>query len=363
MSTRNAIEELPATALRPCYDIHKSYSENAERGPQLSGPMPERLWPPRAQWRDFLGFRIASPLGIPAGPLLNAKWISFATQLGYDVVTYKTIRSHAVASHPVPNVVFVNVQDSEPVATQLTKPPQQMEEISITNSFGNPSRDPDFLQQDIQLARDCLHDGQILIVSVFGTGGTVRELASDYAMAAVLAKHSGAHLIEANFSCPNLSAVEGSLYSDSQAAATIAQAIVQAIHPMPLIVKMGAFASAQQQKEVTIALARAGVRAICGINTIPMTVKKEDGTPALPGRPVGGICGNAIRPQALQFVQQGRQIIDSEKLDLALLGCGGIVLPEHFDAFLNAGADIAMTATGMMWDPYLAMRWHYLHHL
>ena len=34
------------------------------------------------------------------------------------------------------------------------------------------------------------------------------------------------------------------------------------------------------------------------------------------------------------------------------------MLPEHFDAFLEAGADIATTATGMMWDPYLALRYH-----
>jgi dihydroorotate dehydrogenase len=45
-------------------------------------------------------------------------------------------------------------------------------------------------------------------------------------------------------------------------------------------------------------------------------------------------------------------------LFLALLGCGGIMLPEHFDAFFEAGADVAMSATGLMWDPYLAMRYH-----
>ena len=32
--------------------------------------------------------------------------------------------------------------------------------------------------------------------------------------------------------------------------------------------------------------------------------------------------------------------------------------PEHFALFLDAGADIVQSATGMMWDPYLAMRHH-----
>ena len=45
-----------------------------------------------------------------------------------------------------------------------------------------------------------------------------------------------------------------------------------------------------------------------------------------------------------------------------MLGCGGIAKPEHFEEFLKAGAAIAMTATGMMWDPYLALRYHERNH-
>jgi dihydroorotate dehydrogenase (NAD+) catalytic subunit len=40
-----------------------------------------------------------------------------------------------------------------------------------------------------------------------------------------------------------------------------------------------------------------------------------------------------------------------------LIGCGGITLSEHFDEFLDAGAEVATTATGMMWDPLLGLRW------
>jgi hypothetical protein len=40
------------------------------------------------------------------------------------------------------------------------------------------------------------------------------------------------------------------------------------------------------------------------------------------------------------------------------MSTGGVVLPEHFDAFLNAGADVAMCASGMIWDPFIAMRYH-----
>ena len=73
---------------------------------------------------------------------------------------------------------------------------------------------------------------------------------------------------------------------------------------------------------------------------------------------MSGICGGPIRAAALDWVAQARKIIKEERLDLALVGCGGIMLPAQFDAFLEAGADVAMSATGMMWDPFLALRYH-----
>ena len=41
---------------------------------------------------------------------------------------------------------------------------------------------------------------------------------------------------------------------------------------------------------------------------------------------------------------------------MKLMGTGGVTLPEHFDHFFKAGADVAMSAVGMMWDPYLAVK-------
>ncbi len=347
--------DLPPVSYRPCYDIHKSYADNAACGPQFAGPIPKRVWTNSLQWGDFLGYKVASPIGIPAGPLLNAKWIAFAAAMGFDILTYKTMRSRPVASHPVPNVVMVQVTGS--TATQIFVEPQEIGDLGITNSFGNPSRDAAYLQEDILRARNALGQGQVLIVSVFGTGETLQEVSEDYTRAALIAKEAGAHIIEANFSCPNLSATEGSLYCDSYAAGMIASQMAKAIAPMPLIIKLGTFSSPAALKATFLALAKANVQAVCGINTVPMPIHKPDGTPALPGRPVGGVCGGPIRQTALDFVSQARRTIDAEGLDFSLLGCGGIMRANHFNEFLAAGADIAMAATGMMWDPYLALRW------
>jgi dihydroorotate dehydrogenase (NAD+) catalytic subunit len=57
------------------------------------------------------------------------------------------------------------------------------------------------------------------------------------------------------------------------------------------------------------------------------------------------------------FLQSSRKIIQENSLPLHLIGCGGVTHASHFDEFLQAGAEIAMSATGMMWDPFLALRW------
>jgi hypothetical protein len=91
-------------------------------------------------------------------------------------------------------------------------------------------------------------------------------------------------------------------------------------------------------------------------------VVDDQGHPALgAGRSVSGICGGPIRAAAVDWVLHARKAIRDERLDLALVGCGGIMLPEQFDEFLRVGADVAMSATGMMWDPFLALRYHELH--
>jgi dihydroorotate dehydrogenase len=108
-----------------------------------------------------------------------------------------------------------------------------------------------------------------------------------------------------------------------------------------------------------LAAAKAGVQAVCGINTMSMKVVNDNGTAALGEKRLkAGVCGGPIREVALDFVRKARKINDSEKLDLTIMATGGATLPEHFDQFLGAGADVAMSAAGMLWDPYLAARYH-----
>src|SRR4026207_1801155 len=88
------------------YDWHETYDWNYEHAPD---PVPQDEATVPGKW-DFCGLQIGSPLGIAAGPLLNGRWILYYAALGFDVLTYKTVRSRFRACYPMPNL--------QPVASQ-----------------------------------------------------------------------------------------------------------------------------------------------------------------------------------------------------------------------------------------------------
>lgn len=300
----------------PIYDIHKTWVENGEEGPFFTGKIPKRK---KSKPIDFLGFQLNSPIGVPSGPLLNSRWIELAGKLGFDIVSYKTIRSYAHPSHALPNVVFIEpLGPHKAIAVE-----EQPENLSITNSFGNPSKSPDFLLEDIARANASLGKGQVMIVSVFGVPNQGVSLCEDFVRAALIAKEGGAKIIEANYSCPNVDKEGGALYMSPETVFTFSKRIAEAIRPVPFLIKMGVFPNEAALREVVLAAARAGVRAICGINTVSMEVVDKEGKPALgESRRTSGICGGIIRPAALRFVSETSKIIKKEKLDLKLVGGG-----------------------------------------
>ncbi len=343
--------------MQPIYDIEKSYQQNLDEGPFFDGPFPERRLPPEEEWFDFLGTPVASRIGVAAGPLLCAKWVELAARLGFDTLTYKTIRSHP-HEPPFPNVLFIDEErlEGDTAYQRRDTPPQN--ELTITNSFGNPTKSDAFLSADIPRAIHSVGDGQTVVSSIVGTPQEEISMEADFCRAAARAVDFGAKIVEANFSCPNVKSADGCLYQSAEAFSTIGRSLVKTLGDIPLIIKMGAVTDKGQLRPILLAAARAGIRAVSGINTIKVRFLNDAGvSPLGPDRPYTGMCGNAVRETGLTFVRLCREIIDEEKLDLTLIGVGGILLPHHFDDFFNAGADFAQLATGMMWDPYLANKW------
>src|SRR3989344_2684670 len=139
----------------PFFDPQRSYEDNYNQGPLgafADGEIYKEGETPQA---EFLGFKVNLPFGIAAGPLLNGKFVEAALDKGFDLPVYKTVRTRAYPCHPWPNVLGVKVEGDLTLARAkigLVAATEYTEPLSITNSFGVPSFDPEFWQKDIAAA-------------------------------------------------------------------------------------------------------------------------------------------------------------------------------------------------------------------
>ena len=347
------------------YDIYKSYEKNFIQGPKRLKNLkhPKRaLIKPKTK---FLGIPVNLPFGIPAGPLLNSEFTKEAFNFGFDIIHYKTQRTVSFPSNQFPNVLFVDVngdltlKKAEKPLIGNSKTTKKSKDFSITNSFGNPSKGPKFWQNDMRKALKDQKPGQILIASVVGTiqkGFSDLDYYKDFAKAAKLAKQTGVKVIEINLSCPNV-ANEGILCYSVDACYEIIKLTKKAIGKTPLLVKIGYYSKDQERlltnivKKIAPFVAGIGV-----INTIPAPVVDSNGNQALPGpnRLKSGICGSSIKWAGIDMVKRLAKIRKRLHKSFEIMGVGGVMTPRDYLDYRKAGADAVQSATGAMWNPYLA---------
>ena len=336
------------------YDIDRSWRENLDSGPAL-GDLHPRVPPTSAA--DLLGFRLASRFGIAAGLLLDSRWILAYSRLGYDILTYKTVRTAEHPSHPPPNWVFVEEARPDGSVRRLRQPPGDPARISSAVCFGMPSMPPDYWRRDVALARQGLQPGQILVVSVVGTPkepAHPHALAEDYALCARWAAEAGAHLIEANLSCPNVCTAEGSLYHDPGASRLVADAVRSAIGSRPLLLKVGRIAESARLESFLRAV-HPLVDGITLVNGVTRPVLEADGTPVFGSAfRNAGVLGRSIHEISVASVRQARQILLRHRWRLGLFAVGGVSTPRDIDDFLQAGADAVLAGSAPMYHPLLA---------
>lgn len=333
----------------PRYDPFRTYLWNYEHAPE-----PVSLGRPTFPGRwTFCGLPVDSPLGVAAGPLLNGRWVLYYASLGYSVLTYKTVRSAARECYPPPNLVPVEAGPLTAAGETLTA--ADMMRGSWAISFGMPSMPPEVWRADVERTRGRLPKGTVLSVSVVGTerpGGTLDDLADDYALCGRWAAESGAQVVEANFSCPNVCTADGRLDRDPLAAAAVAARVREAIGNTPLLLKIGHITDA----EAAVALLEAVAPFVTGLsmtNCIPATVRTAAGEPLFDGQP-RGIGGTAIRDASIEQVRLFRRLAAERDSAPFLVGVGGASTAEDVRAYLDAGADAVHVATAATVEPELA---------
>ncbi len=349
----------------PFYDPKKPYDENFDKGPFgefADGKVFKNTGEPEY---EFLGYKIYSPFGIAAGPLLNSKFVKGAFNKGFDVVCYKTQRSAVFPCNNFPNIVFTDVDGDLTLAKAKnplvgkTTTKKSLEKVTITNSFGNPSRGPKFWQGDMKKAVKMAKKGQLLMASVVGTikeGFTEDDYYNDFAKTAKLARETGASVIELNLACPNV-ATEGVICYTRKAVFEICKKSKEAVSGTPLIAKLGYYASHQQTLlEKIIKDILPFIRGVSVINTIAASVVDERGKQLLPGpnRLKSGICGAAIKWAGIDMVRRLMTLRKKLGVKFEIIGVGGVMRAKDFFAYRKAGADLVMSATAAMWNPNLA---------
>ena len=345
------------------YDPAKTFEDNFDNGPfNMDKKQHEETEKPS---RKFLGFDINTDFGIPAGPLPTANHTDAAFNLGFDVVCYKTQRTVQFGVNEFPHVLSLKVDGDltlEKASGSLvgsTTFPEDATKLTITNSFGNPSRGPDFWVDDLKRAVAGANEGQLLIMSVVGTiqdGFSSSDYYDDFANAAKLAVDAGVKAVELNLSCPNV-ASEGVLCYSPEAVIEICKRTKAVVGDIPLIAKVGYYSQDQQGllEEIAIEIDQY-VAAISSINTIPAAIVDENGDQALPGegRLKSGCCGAGVRWAGLDMVDRLNTLRKEKSLNYEIIGVGGVMNAEDYAHYKKHGADCVQSATGAMWNQYLA---------
>lgn len=346
------------------YDAARSYEENYTDGPfGLFGTLPPEL--PSGKPVTFLGFSLRVPFGIPAGPLLNSKFITAAWEWGFALSTYKTVRGNEYPCHPFPNVIRVRVDgDVHPGATLIGDTDVSGIEVigdGITNSFGVPSKVPEVWQKDVRKALSHMTKGNLMILSFMGTKKedmSRDEYIEDFVRTSRLARETGAPVLEVNFSCPNVGK-EGLICNDAAISRDILRALKGAGGNTPLLVKIGYFSREDQSSlEALLEAIYEHAQGVVAINTIQAKVTDKEGQQILPGGPVrlhSGVCGAAIRWAGLEMAQRIMEVKARRGWkDFTVVGVGGTTSASDYFRYMNLGVDAVQSATGAMWKPHLA---------
>ena len=344
----------------PFYDPTKSYYDNYEHGPfgafKDGGVQVEK----GVAAYEFFGKKIHTPFGIPAGPLLNRNYVIAALDKGYDMPIYKTVRSGVHGCHPYPNVVPVDVEGDltlELANAGLVTKDSYTAPLSITNSFGVPSYAPQVWQEDVAKAVSHAKEGQAVGVSFQGTkweNTNASNYIEDWVTTAKLVAETKPDFMEANLSCPN----EGTtalLCFDVARVATIARRIKDAVGDIPLILKISYFTD-QSLLEKLVTDVGDVIDGFATINTISAEVRTPQGEQALPGegRLRSGVCGTTIKWAGLDMVRRFVALRELQQKKFLVIGVGGVMNVADYREYIDAKADVVMSATGAMWNPSLA---------
>jgi dihydroorotate dehydrogenase (NAD+) catalytic subunit len=168
----------------------------------------------------------------------------------------------------------------------------------------------------------------------------------DYETVAMeISQAKNVHALEVNISCPNVKEGGIAFGTDPYIAALLTER-VKKVSSVPVYVKLSPNVSDIVSMAKAVELA--GADGLSMINTlIGMKIDIKSGKPLIANK-TGGLSGPAIKPIAIRMVYEV-----SQKVDIPIIGMGGIMNAEDAIEFIMAGASAVAVGTANFVDPYV----------
>jgi dihydroorotate dehydrogenase (NAD+) catalytic subunit len=197
--------------------------------------------------------------------------------------------------------------------------------------MGLPNPGIDEFVYEIHRAKDAFDVP--LIVSVYGYS------AEEYAVVAGKAAGAGADALELNVSCPHVKETGSEICEDPEVLAEVVKKTKASVSK-PVFVKLSP--NVTDIVQIAEAATNAGADALTVINTVrAMAIDVETTRPILSNR-IGGLSGAAVKPIALRCVYD-----IYERVNVPIIGCGGVTGWRDAVEFLLAGASAVQIGTAV----------------
>lgn len=151
--------------------------------------------------------------------------------------------------------------------------------------------------------------------------------------------------LELNISCPNVKCGGITFGTDAKIAADLVKKVKQATQ-LPLYVKLSP--NVTDVGTIAEAVEEAGADGLSMINTLlGMRIDLKTRKPILANK-TGGLSGPAIKPVAIRMIYEV-----SQRVNIPIIGMGGIMSAEDVIEFFLAGASAVGVGTANFVDPYV----------
>ncbi len=178
---------------------------------------------------------------------------------------------------------------------------------------------------------------------VANVAGSTEE---DYVMVAKeISKAPNVHALELNISCPNVKKGGITFGTVPEIAKDLTEK-VKAVSEVPVYVKLSP--NVTDIVEMAKAVEAGGADGITMINTlVGMRIDLKNAKPVIANK-TGGLSGPAIKPVAIRMIYEV-----SQKVNIPIIGMGGIQTAEDVIEYFYAGASAVAVGTANFVDPYV----------